>query len=322
MPSALVTGGAGFVGSHLCELLLQRGYDVVVIDNLSTGRYANIAALEPDARFRLYVDTVMNATLTEQLVRDADEVYHLASAVGVELIVSRPVHTIESIFGTTELILRFCNRYRKPCLITSTSEVYGKSTAVPFRETDDTVSGPTARRRWAYACAKALDEFLALAYFTESQLPVRIARLFNTVGPRQVGQYGMVVPRFIAAAKRNEPLRVFGDGTQSRCFGHVADVVQGLVGLMQVPASAGEVVNLGNEEELTIRQFADLVIETLQSKSTVEYVRYEDAYGPGFEDMQRRVPCLDKARRLIGFEPQRSVRQIILDTAAAMPSGA
>jgi UDP-glucose 4-epimerase len=318
MTTALVTGGAGFIGSHLCERLLSLGRTVVVLDNLSTGRHGNIAHLERESRIRLYVDSVMNAMLTEQLVREADEVYHLASAVGVELIVSRPVYTIESIFGGTELVLRFCNRYRKPVLITSTSEVYGKSVNVPFREESDTVSGPTSRRRWAYACAKALDEFLALAYWTESQLPVRVVRLFNTVGPRQVGQYGMVVPRFVEAALAGKPLRVFGDGSQSRCFAHVADVVAGLTGLMECRAASGEVVNLGNDHELTIAQLAELVIAELGSSSRIEYIPYEQAYGPGFEDMQRRVPGLEKAARLIGYRPTRSITEIIRDMAESI----
>jgi UDP-glucose 4-epimerase len=320
MNRVLITGGAGFVGSHLCEELLSDGSHVTVLDDLSTGRYANIASLEKHERFRLYVDSVLNRQLSEELVRDADQVYHLASAVGVELIVSKPVYTIESIFNATEVILRACNRYRKPVLITSTSEVYGKGTAIPFREDDDTISGPTSRRRWAYACAKGLDEFLALAHWYETQLPVRIARLFNTVGPRQTGQYGMVVPRFVEAALAGNPLRVFGDGKQSRCFGHVADVVEGLIRLMNCDKAVGQVVNLGNNEEITIADLAKKVKAATKSASEIELVPYEKAYGPGFEDMTRRVPCLDRAKQLIDFQPRRGIDQIISDVIAYFKS--
>lgn len=318
MNRILVTGGAGFIGSHLCERLLAEGSHVSALDDLSTGRYSNIAHLERHPHFRFYVDTVLNERLTEKLVRESDAVYHLASAVGVELIVARPVYTIQSIFNCTEVVLRCCNRYRKRVLITSTSEVYGKGTRIPFREDDDTLSGPSSRRRWAYACAKELDEFLALAHWYETKLPVRIVRLFNTVGPRQTGQYGMVVPRFVKASLSGEPLRVYGDGQQSRCFAHVADVVTGVVQIMNCERAEGQVTNLGNSEEITIEGLAQQVINLTKSRSKIIYVPYDQAYGPGFEDMQRRVPCLEKAWNLVQYKPTRSIRDIITDVVAEL----
>lgn len=321
MNRVLVTGGAGFIGSHLCERLLADGHAVTVLDNLSTGRYANVAHLEKQPNFQLYVDSVLNESLAERLVHQCDAVYHLASAVGVELIVARPVHTIEAIVDVTEIVLRACSRYRKPALITSTSEVYGKGTSIPFREDDDTLSGPTSRRRWAYACAKALDEFLALAHWYETELPVRVVRLFNTVGPRQTGDYGMVVPRFVEAALAGEPLRVFGDGTQRRCFAHVLDVVDGLVRLMDCPQAAGQVVNLGTDEEVAIGDLARRVKEKTDSSSSIELVPYVKAYGPGFEDMARRVPSLEKIEELIGFRPERNLDRIVEDVVAYFREG-
>jgi UDP-glucose 4-epimerase len=321
MSRVLVTGGAGFIGSHLCERLHADGHSVTVLDDLSTGRYANIAALEKKPEFKLFVDSVLNESLTGELVHECDAVYHLASAVGVELIVSRPVHTVESIVDATEVVLRACARNRKPILITSTSEVYGKGTSIPFREDDDTLSGPTSRRRWAYACAKALDEFLALAHWYETELPVRIARLFNTVGPRQTGQYGMVVPRFVQAALAGEPLRVYGDGLQRRCFAHVLDIVEGLVRLMDRKEAIGQVVNLGNDEEVTIADLAARIKQYTKSSSEIHHVPYEKAYGPGFEDMARRVPCLEKAERLIGYRATRNLDRIIADVVASFRAG-
>lgn len=318
MKHVFITGGAGFIGGHLAEKLISQGNSVTILDDLSTGLYQNIAALEGNDNFRFFVDSVLNEKLSEELVREADEVYHLASAVGVDLVVSRPVHTIESIFNTTEIILRACNRYRKPVLITSTSEVYGKGTQIPFCEEDDTLSGPTSRRRWAYANAKALDEFLALAHWYETHLPVRIARLFNTVGPRQTGQYGMVIPRFVTAALAGEPLKVFGDGNQSRCFAHVLDVVTGLTQLMESPDTIGKVVNLGNNEELSINDLAQKIVGTTNSKSTIEHIPYDEAYGPGFEDMSRRVPSLKRAEELIGYKATRNIDNIIADVVTAM----
>src|SRR3954451_11949036 len=253
----LITGGAGFIGSHLADKLLAEGHQITVIDDLSTGRYANIAHLEDRTDFRLIIDTVLNASLMEELVRETDRVYHMASAVGVRLIMEQPVKTIETIFHGTDVVLGRCSTFRKRVLIPSTSEVYGKGVSVPFKEDDDLLTGATDKHRWAYACAKTLDEFLALAHYKETQLPVVVARLFNTVGPRQTGQYGMVVPRFVKAALKNEPIEVHGDGTQSRCFGHVSDVVNGLHKLLDTQCCLGQVINIGNDEEVTITQLAE-----------------------------------------------------------------
>jgi UDP-glucose 4-epimerase len=311
----LITGGAGFVGSHLADRLHAEGHDITVIDDLSTGRYSNIQHLEGKERFRLIIDTVLNESLMEELIREADRVFHMASAVGVKLIMERPVQTIETIFRGTEVVLGFCARYRKRVLVPSTSEVYGKGTSVPFREDDDILKGSTSKHRWAYACAKELDEFLALAHWKESRLPVVVVRLFNTVGPRQTGQYGMVVPRFVRAAIRNEPIPVHGDGSQSRCFGHVSDVVGALVKLLETPECFGNVINIGNDEEISIKELAEKAVEMTGSRSEITFIPYAEAYGEGFEDMQRRVPCLDKAERLIGYKPTRSLSDIINDVA-------
>ena len=312
----LITGGAGFIGSHLADKLIEQGHEVTVIDNLSTGRYSNVAHLEDHERFRLIIDTVLNERLMEELVRDTDRVYHMASAVGVRLIMERPVQTIETIFRGTDVVLGFCSRYRKRVLIPSTSEVYGKGASVPFREGDDLLTGATEKHRWAYACAKTLDEFLALAHWKETRLPVVIVRLFNTVGPRQTGQYGMVVPRFVHAAVKNEPIEVHGDGTQTRCFGHVADVIEGLVKLLETPACFGQVINIGNDEEVSIKDLAERACKLTNSSSEIRYLSYEEVYGDGFEDMRRRVPRLEKARKLIGFRPTRTLADIINDVAA------
>jgi UDP-glucose 4-epimerase len=311
----LITGGAGFVGSHLADKLHSAGHDITVIDNLSTGRYSNVAHLEGKERFRLIIDTVLNAKLMEELIRESDRVFHMASAVGVRLIMDHPVQTIETIFRGTDIVLGFCARYRKRVLIPSTSEVYGKSTEVPFCEDNDIIKGSTSKHRWAYACAKELDEFLALAHWKESRLPVVVVRLFNTVGPRQTGQYGMVVPNFVKAAVRGEPLTVHGDGTQSRCFGHVADVVEGLVKLLETPECFGQVINIGNDEEISIKGLAEKAIKMTNSTSEIRYIPYNEAYGEGFEDMQRRVPSLEKAKRLIGYQPTRTLENIINDVA-------
>ncbi|PYT00459.1 MAG: nucleoside-diphosphate sugar epimerase [Acidobacteria bacterium] len=311
----LITGGAGFVGSHLADKLISQGHEITVIDDLSTGRYSNIAHLEDTERFRLIIDTVLNEKLMEELIRETDHVYHMASAVGVKLIMERPVRTIETIFRGTDVVLGFCSRYRKRVLIPSTSEVYGKGASVPFKEDDDLLTGATDKHRWAYACAKTLDEFLALAHWKETRLPVVVVRLFNTVGPRQTGQYGMVVPRFVHAAIRNEPIQVHGDGTQSRCFGHVHDVVEGLTKLLDSPECFGQVINIGNSEETSIKGLADRAIALTGSTSEIQFIPYEEAYGDGFEDMRRRVPSLEKAKRLIGYQPTRSLDDIINDVA-------
>jgi len=311
----LITGGAGFVGSHLADKLIKDGNEITVIDDLSTGRYANVEHLEDQKSFRLIIDTVLNQPLMEELIRETDRVYHMASAVGVRLIMEQPVKTIETIFHGTDVVLKFSSRYRKRVLIPSTSEVYGKGASIPFAEGDDLLTGATDKHRWAYACAKTLDEFLALAHWKETRLPVVVVRLFNTVGPRQTGQYGMVVPRFVQAALKNEPIPVFGDGTQARCFGHVADVVEGLAKMLETPACFGQVINLGNDEEVSIAGLAARAISLTGSSSEIKFVPYEEAYGEGFEDMQRRVPSLEKAKRLIGYKPTRTLDNIINDVA-------
>jgi UDP-glucose 4-epimerase len=317
---SLITGGAGFIGSHLAESLLNAGQKVTVLDDLSTGRYSNIAQLEGREGFRLIIDTVLNDTLSEELIRESDRVYHLASAVGVKLILEQPVKTIETIFRGTDVVLRHCTRFRKRVLIASTSEVYGKGTTVPFREDDDVLTGATCRHRWAYSCAKALDEFLALAHWRETRLPVVIARLFNTVGPRQVGQYGMVVPRFVEAALEGAPLTVYGDGQQTRCFCHVLDVVEALENILEIADCQGRVINLGSDEEVSINRLANTVIELLSSPSKIRHVPFEQAYGEGFEDMLRRAPDLERARQLLGYRPKRDLKTIILDVAADLNS--
>ena len=311
----LITGGAGFVGSHLADKLIADGHHITVIDNLSTGRYSNVEHLEGNENFRLIIDTVLNVDLMEELIRETDRVYHMASAVGVRLIMERPVETIETIFHGTDVVLRFCSRYRKRVLIPSTSEVYGKGASIPFKESDDLLTGSTDKHRWAYACAKTLDEFLALAHWKETRLPVVVVRLFNTVGPRQTGQYGMVVPRFVCSALKNEPLTVHGDGNQARCFGHVADVVEGLIKTLETAECFGQVINLGNDEETSIKNLAEKAIQMTGSSSEIRYIPYDEAYGEGFEDMQRRVPSLEKAGKLLGYNPTRSLDKIINDVA-------
>ncbi len=309
----LVTGGAGFIGSHLTERLLGEGHRVLVLDDLSTGRFENVAHLEGRPGFELRVASVTDPAVVEACVTESEAVFHLASAVGVRLVVDQPVKTIETIVGGTDTVLRSCARFRRPVLLTSTSEVYGKSDKIPFAEGDDCVIGPTTTRRWAYACAKALDEFLAMAHWSESRLPVVIARLFNTVGPRQTGRYGMVIPRFVAQGLAGEPITVYGDGTQSRCFAHVLDVVGALVRLMAEPKARGDVFNVGNAEEVTILQLAERVRALTGSKSPIRLVPYGVAYVAGFEDMVRRVPDLTKVRDLIGYRPTRGLDQILAD---------
>jgi UDP-glucose 4-epimerase len=313
---SLVTGGAGFVGSHLCELLVRQGREVVVVDDLSTGRIENLARLEKEGRVRILVDTIQNERLMEDLVRECDEVYHLAAAVGVRLILEQPTKTIETNIGGAETVLRAASRFRRKVLITSTSEVYGKSENVPFREEDDVLLGATNRVRWAYAASKMVDEFLALAYWREKRLPVVVARLFNTVGPRQTGRYGMVIPRLTAQALAGDPLTIYGDGEQSRCFGAVQDVVVGLSALMNSETAVGEVVNLGNPEEVTINELARVILAATGSSSPIKHVPYAEAFTEGFEDMRRRVPSIEKAARLIGFRPTLDLRRIVDDVVA------
>ena len=313
----LITGGAGFIGSHLADHLLATEQDaqLTLLDNLSTGHYQNISRLESDPRVRLLIGSVLDEKLLEDLIRDNDRVFHLASAVGVKLILEKPVQSIETIVKGTNAILNLASRYRRSVLLTSTSEVYGKSTDIPFREDGDQVMGSTGKQRWAYASAKALEEFLALAHFRETRLPVIVTRLFNTVGPRQTGRYGMVLPTFVRQALRNQPITVYGDGKQARCFCHVADVVEALANLMRAPGARGEVVNIGTDDELSIAQLAQRVKQLLKSDSAIRYVPYDEAYTDGFEDMARRVPSLEKARQLIGYAPRRSLDDCIRDTA-------
>jgi UDP-glucose 4-epimerase len=300
---ALLTGGAGFVGSHLAEALLDRGDRVTVIDDLSTGSMDNIVHLRSRAGFEYVIDTVMNEPLTAELVDRADIVFHLAAAVGVKLIVEEPVRTIETNVHGTEVVLTKAATKRKRVVIFSTSEVYGKNTDVPFREDADLVMGPTLKPRWAYACSKALDEFLALAYHRERDLPVTVVRLFNTVGPRQTGRYGMVIPTFVRQALSDEPITVYGDGRQKRSFTDVSDVVNGLLRLVQEPKAIGGVFNIGNCEEISILGLAERVRTLAGSRSEITFVPYEEAYEAGFEDMPRRLPDLTKIGQLVGYRP-------------------
>jgi UDP-glucose 4-epimerase len=309
---ALITGGAGFIGSHLAEALLADGYQVLILDNLSTGSIDNIAHLKGRPGFEYFIDSVDNEPLLAELIDRSDVIFHLAAAVGVKLIVEQPVHTIETNVHGTEVVLKHANKKKKLVVIASTSEVYGKSEDVPFREDSDLVLGPTPKHRWAYACSKAIDEFLALAYWKERKLPVIIVRFFNTVGPRQTGQYGMVLPNFVRQALAGEPITVFGDGTQSRSFTHVADVVGALLKLVAEPKAIGQVINLGNTEEVTIRALAERVRALAGSSSPIKNVPYDQAYDSGFEDMPRRLPDLTKARTMIGYEPKFRLDDILV----------
>jgi UDP-glucose 4-epimerase len=309
---ALITGGAGFVGSHLSELLLEQGHEVFVLDNLSTGSIENIAHLKAHPRFHYTIDSVDNEPVLAELVDQGDVVFHLAAAVGVKLIVEQPVHTIETNVRGTEVVLKHANKKKKLVLIASTSEVYGKNAAVPFSEDADLVLGPTVKHRWAYACSKAIDEFLALAYWKEKKLPVVIARLFNTVGPRQTGQYGMVIPTFVRQALAGRPITVFGDGTQTRSFTYVGDVVGALARLAGEPRAVGRVFNIGNAHEISIRDLAERVKTLAGSESPIVTVPYEQAYEAGFEDMPRRVPNTTRLKELIGYEPRVQLDEILL----------
>jgi UDP-glucose 4-epimerase len=313
----LITGGAGFVGSHLCDALLANGHSVHVIDDLSTGSMDNIRHLKGHPGFEYTIDSMSNARVVAELVDEANIVYHLAAAVGVRLIVESPVRTIETNVHCTEVILALANKKKKPVLVASTSEVYGKSDRLPFREDGDMTLGPSHVGRWAYACSKAIDEFLAIAYWKERQLPVVVVRLFNTVGPRQTGRYGMVVPRLVRQAMANQTLTVYGDGTQRRCFGHVSDVVDALDRLMLEERAYGEVVNVGSTEETTIYELAERIVERVGSDSDIGLVPYEEAYESGFEDMYRRIPDISKIHDLIGWEPTRSLDVIIDDVASS-----
>ncbi len=308
---ALITGGAGFIGSHLSEALLAAGHSVMVVDDLSTGLFENIQPLTANPQFKFAIETITNDSVMDRLVSECDIIFHLAAAVGVELIVQSPVHTIETNIMGTETVLRTARRYRKKVMIASTSELYGKSEKTPYREDDDSVFGPTSRSRWSYATSKAVDEFLALAYHQEMGLPVVIFRLFNTIGPRQRGRYGMVVPRFVRQALVNEPITVYDDGQQSRCFCNVRDVVRGIVGLSSVPEAEGQVYNIGSREEINILDLARKVKAKIGSQSQILLVPYEQAHAAGFEDMRRRMPDTGKVNALIGWEPTIGLEQTL-----------
>ena len=309
--NALITGGAGFIGSHLAEQLLDQGHGVIVLDNLSTGSIENIRHLKGREGFSYTIDSITNESLLAELIDRSDVVFHLAAAVGVKLIVEQPVYTIETNVHGTEVVLKHANKKKKLVVIASTSEVYGKSADVPFRENADLVLGPSAKHRWAYACSKLIDEFLALAYWKEKKLPVVIVRLFNTVGPRQTGQYGMVLPTFVRQALAGHPITVFGDGTQSRSFTYVGDVVGALIRLAGDKRAIGEVFNIGNMGEVTIADLAAKVKAMAGSCSPIHYIPYDQAYEAGFEDMPRRVPDITKIREFVGYEPKMQLDEII-----------
>jgi len=311
---ALVTGGAGFIGSHLCERLLQEGWEVYALDDLSTGSIRNVEHLTTRRDFHLVVDSVLQPAVVNELVHKCDVVYHLAAAVGVRLIVEKPVHTLVTNLGGTEVVLEHCNRFAKRVLIASTSEVYGDHREeLPLEETARRIYGPTTARRWAYADSKAMDEFLALAYHQERGLDAVIVRLFNTVGPRQSGMYGMVIPRFVERALSNSPLEIHGDGTQTRCFCHVQDTVGALTGLMGEADASGEIYNVGSEERIRIIDLAQRVIAATGSTSEVEYIEYDRVYGQGIEDMLHRIPSIEKVSQAIGWGPERTLDEILAD---------
>ncbi len=309
----LITGGAGFIGSHLAERLLEEGHEVCVIDDLSTGSIENIEHLKDQKGFSYVIDTIMNSSLLAELIDKCDVVYHLAAAVGVMLIVESPVRTIETNVKGTEEVLKHANKKKKKVVIASTSEVYGKSAEKFFSEDGDLVFGPTTKGRWSYACSKAIDEFLGLAYWKEKGLPVLIVRFFNIVGPRQTGRYGMVIPRFVKQSLQNKPITIFGDGTQSRCFTHVQDAVNALVKLSLDDRIVGQIVNLGNDDEISVKNLADKIKKLTGSDSEIKYISYDEAYEEGFEDMQKRVPDLSRIKGLIGYEPEHSLDDIIND---------
>ncbi|HEX3322831.1 MAG TPA: GDP-mannose 4,6-dehydratase [Terriglobales bacterium] len=311
MLKVLVTGGAGFIGSHLCEALLKRGDAISVLDDLSTGQLQNIAHLQDNPRFQLTIGSILDMPRLEPLVRRADMVFHLAAVVGVKKIIDAPVETIETNVLGSHNVLALSARFRKPCFVASTSEVYGKSSKHPFTEEDDVVYGPTTKSRWSYACSKAIDEFLGLAYHQSQDLPVIIGRFFNTTGPRQTGRYGMVLPRFVHQALRNEPITVYGTGLQTRCFADVRDVVRAVLTLVDDKRAIGQVFNIGNPEEVSIYDLARMVKLTAESSSEIKLIPYDEAYQPGFEDMDRRVPSIEKISKLTGFKPKFGLKEIV-----------
>ncbi len=311
--TALVTGGAGFIGSFLAEELLKCGYKVRVVDNLSTGSLANIKHLENNSDFIFETGNIMDKNLMDQMVAACDIMFHLAAAVGVRLIIEKPVDTIETNILGSEIILKLANKYDKKVIMASTSEVYGKNNKVPFKETDDSVYGPTIKSRWSYACSKAVDEFLSLAYYHEKKLPVVIVRLFNTIGPRQTGQYGMVVPTFVKQALMGHDITVFGDGKQTRCFTNVRDVVWAIINLSEKPQAEGKVYNIGSREEISIRDLAKKIKAMCESSSKIIQIPYDSAFARGFEDMHRRVPDISKVAKEIGYKPKISLEQSILE---------
>ena len=317
MTIALITGGAGFIGSHLTERLLGQGDEVYVIDDLSTGSVRNLNHLKVNPRFHYVIDSLMNERVLAELVDSVDVVYHLAATVGVFLVVESPVNTIETTVKGTELVLKWANKKKRKVLLTSTSEVYGKGVKIPFSETDDLLIGPSNMGRWSYASSKLLDEFMAMAYHKQYRLPTVVARLFNTVGPRQSGRYGMVIPRFVSQALAGQPLTVFGDGQQSRCFCHVEDAVTALVSLMEHPETVGQIYNIGTPHEVTINDLARRVIELTGNRSEIRYVPYGEAYSEGFEDMRRRVPDITKITQAIGWQPVNDLDKILEQVIAA-----
>ncbi|MCD6460244.1 GDP-mannose 4,6-dehydratase [bacterium] len=307
----LVTGGAGFIGSHLCEYLIKKGNQITVIDDFSTGTIENISHLLENPNFNLVRDTVLNENIMHLLIEQCDRIYHLAAAVGVKLIIEKPVHTISTNIAGTERVLEIAHKFNRKIIIMSSSEVYGKNTAVPFNEDDDRLMGATKYSRWSYACSKAIDEFLGIAYHRQYALPVIIVRLFNTVGPRQVGHYGMVIPRFVKQALKGEPITVYGDGTQTRCFTYVGDVIRALVNLMDTPQALGNVFNIGANEEISIYDLAVKIKDKTNSSSQIQKIPYDKAYEKGFDDMMRRVPDISKIHKIIGYNPTYSLDQIL-----------
>jgi UDP-glucose 4-epimerase len=307
----LITGGSGFIGSHLVEKLLQQGHKLSVIDNLSTGKFSNIKPFLRNPRFSYTIDTILNRKVLRQLIEENDQIYHMAAAVGVKYIIDNPLQSLKVNITGTDNVLEFANEHKRKVLIASTSEIYGKSDQIPFKEDADRFLGSTHISRWSYSSAKAIDEFLALAYHREKRLPIVIVRCFNTVGPRQTGQYGMVIPKFVKSALLNHPITIFGDGKQSRCFCDVDDVTDGMIKLMETKEAEGEIYNIGNDENISIEELAHIIKEMTKSRSKIEYIKYEDAYEEGFEDMRRRVPDLTKIKDIIDYQPKHDLKNIL-----------